>query len=137
MDKVSDYNIGEVKDRRQFFIKSALFIILIDVLAALMLHGSYDVPIPMSVPVNMFSIAGITYILQLFGGIVVFTIQLLTFTLAFEGMPVFIQALLSITNMVIWLGLIWTMWDPIITVIEAMRDIAKSVLDILIPWYNG
>jgi len=126
-----------VEARRKFFIKCALFIILIDVLASLMLAGTYEIPIPMEMPSNMFSIAGLTYILSFFGGIVVFTFQLLTFTLAFEGMPLFIQGLLSIVHIVIWIGLIWTMWDPIITIVEAMRDIAKSVLDILIPWYNG
>ena len=102
-----------------------------------MLYGTYNIPIPMEMPSNMFSIAGLSYILSFFGGIIIFTFQLFTFTLGFEGMPMFIQGLLSIVHIVIWIGLIWTMWDPIITVIEAMRDIAKTVLDILIPWYNG
>jgi len=102
-----------------------------------MLYGTYDIPIPMEMPSNMFSIAGLSYILSFFGGIIIFTFQLFTFTLSFEGMPLFIQGILSIVHIVIWIGLIWTMWDPIITVIEAMRDIAKTVLDILIPWYNG
>jgi len=103
----------------------------------MMLAGTYEIPIPMKMPSNMFSIAGLTYILSFFGGIVVFTFQLLTFTLAFEGMPLVIQGLLSIVHITIWIGLIWTMWDPIITIIKAMRDVAETVLNILIPWYKG
>jgi len=128
--------IGEIKDRREFFIKCALFIILLDILTALMLSGSYEIPIPMTMPNNMFSIEGITYFAQLFGGVILFTFQMFTFTMGFNGMPFLLQGLLSVVHFAIWIGLIWSMWDPIIAVVKMMASVAKNVLSMIIPWYK-
>lgn len=119
----------------KFFMKCFVFIILVYMLEAMIFNSNYTPPMATVATGNV-----IVDAVSMLGNIIGFFFAMATFSLLSHDMPIVILALLNILQLIIWVGIIWTLWPIIVQtgrLIAHWAQVSASWLKAILPWPFG